>query len=89
MPLTETTVAGAKMTGFTYWVYFLARKPYGTLYIGVINDRLGRVQADRNATRENPRWTNLYSALRALPGTRVAETSGGMGPRDKRENDKR
>ena len=35
------------MTGYTYWVYILASKPYGTLYIGVTNDLLGRVEAHR------------------------------------------
>jgi len=32
---------------FTYWVYILASKPYGTLYIGVTNDLLGRGEAHR------------------------------------------
>lgn len=30
-----------------YWVYILASKPYGTLYIGVTNNLLGRVEAHR------------------------------------------
>ncbi len=120
------------MTGFTYWVYILASKPYGTHYIGVTNDLLGRIEAHHAGTgsrftsryaikmlvytepfadiktaiqrektlkhyvrqwkinlieRENPHWTDLYPALLALPGNRVVDTSGGVGPRDKREND--
>ena len=35
------------MSGFTYWVYIVASKPYGTLYVGVTNDLLGRVEAHR------------------------------------------
>ncbi len=35
------------MSGFTYWVYILASKPNGTLYIGVTNDLLGRIDAHR------------------------------------------
>ena len=31
----------------TYWVYILASKPYGTLYIGVTNDLLGCAEAHR------------------------------------------
>ncbi len=31
----------------TYWVYILASKPYGTLYIGVTNALLDRVAAHR------------------------------------------
>ena len=38
------------MTGYTYWVYILASKPNGTLYIGVTNDLLGRVEAHRKGT---------------------------------------
>jgi putative endonuclease len=97
----------------TYWVYILASKPQGTLYIGVTNDILGRVKAHRDGKgskftarygvkllvysemfddvdaaiqrektlkqyvrawklnlieRDNPRWADLYPALRALPG---------------------
>ena len=32
----------------TFWVYILASQPRGTLYIGVTNDILGRVEAHRN-----------------------------------------
>ena len=34
----------------TYWIYILASKPYGTLYIGVTNDLLGRTEAHRAGT---------------------------------------
>ena len=108
------------MTGYTYWVYILASKPYGTLYIGVTNDLLGRVEAHREGSgsrfasqygvnmlvfyepfasineaiqrektlkhyvrqwkinrieRENPHWADLYPALLALPGNRIAQNS--------------
>jgi putative endonuclease len=120
------------MTDYTYWVYILASKPYGTLYTGVTNDLLGRVAAHRERTgsrftsrygvkmlvyyepfadvedaiqrektlkhyvrqwkinlieRENPHWADLYSALLALPGNSTGETRGGLGPRDKPEDD--
>ena len=121
------------MTDYTYWVYILASKPYGTLYIGVTNDLLGRVQAHREGIgsqftsryalkmlvfyepfadieaaiqrektlkhyvrqwkilieRENPHWADLYPTLLALPGNRVVEARGTMGPRDKPEDDNR
>ena len=35
---------------YTYWVYILASKPYGTLYVGVTNDLLGRIEAHRAGT---------------------------------------
>ena len=122
------------MTDYTYWVYILASKPYGTLYLGVTNDLLGRVQAHREGIgsqftsryalkmlvfyepfadieaaiqrektlkhyvrqwkinlieRENPHWADLYPTLLALPGNRVVEARGTMGPRDKPEDDNR
>ena len=42
----------------TYWVYILASKPNGTLYIGVTNDLLGRVEAHRRG--KGSRFTGLY-----------------------------
>ena len=42
----------------TYWVYILASKPYGTLYIGVTNNLLGRVEAHRTGT--SSRFTARY-----------------------------
>ena len=46
------------MTGYTYWVYILASKPYGTLYIGVTNDLLGRVEAHREG--HGSKFTSRY-----------------------------
>ena len=128
----RSVTEGADVAGFTYWVYILASKPYGTLYIGVTNNLLGRIEAHREGSgskftsrygvrtlvyyepfasieaaiqrektlkhwvrqwkinlieRENPHWSDLYPALLALPGNRIAETSGGMGPRNKSEDD--
>lgn len=51
------------MTGYTYWVYIPASKPYGTLYIGVTNDLLGRVEAHREGT--GSQFTSRYG-LRML-----------------------
>ena len=34
----------------TFWVYILASRPQGTLYIGVTNDILGRVAAHKDGT---------------------------------------
>ncbi len=42
----------------TYWVYIVASKPYGTLYIGVTNDLLGRVEAHRSGT--GSKFTSRY-----------------------------
>jgi putative endonuclease len=42
----------------TYWVYIVASKPYGTLYIGVTNDLLGRVEAHRVGT--GSKFTSRY-----------------------------
>ena len=38
---------------------------------------------------ENPHWADLDPALLARLGNLIVDTSGAMGPRDKRENDKR
>jgi putative endonuclease len=42
----------------SYWVYILASKPRGTLYIGVTNDILGRSQRHREG--EGSRFTSKY-----------------------------
>lgn len=42
----------------TYWIYILASRPYGTLYIGLTNDLLGRVEAHRDGT--GSRFTARY-----------------------------
>ena len=46
------------MTGFTYWVYILASKPYGQRYIGVTNDLHGRIEAHREGT--GSKFTSRY-----------------------------
>ncbi len=43
---------------YSYWVYILASKPNGTLYIGVTNDLLGRVEAHRKGT--GSQFTSRY-----------------------------
>ena len=42
----------------TYFVYILASKPYGTLYIGVTNNIIGRVDQHRAGT--GSRFTAKY-----------------------------
>ena len=42
----------------TYWVYILASKPYGTLYIGVTNNLIGRIEAHRAGT--GSKFTSRY-----------------------------
>ena len=46
------------MADSTYWVYILASKPYGTLYIGITNSLLDRVAAHRDGT--GSRFTSKY-----------------------------
>jgi len=48
----------------TYWVYILASKPRGTLYIGVTNDILGRVEKHRSG--EGSGFTARYGAKRLV-----------------------
>jgi putative endonuclease len=42
-----------------YWVYILASQPRGTLYIGVTNNILGRVELHR--TGSGSRFTSRYN----------------------------
>ena len=42
----------------TYWVYILASRPYGTLYIGVTNNLPGRVERHRD--RDGSAFTSKY-----------------------------
>ena len=42
----------------SYWVYILASKPRGTLYVGVTNDILGRTERHRGG--EGSRFTSRY-----------------------------
>ena len=48
----------------TYSVYILASGPYGTLYIGVTNDLLGRVQAHREG--RGSKFTSRYAVNRLV-----------------------
>ena len=49
---------------YTYWVYILASKPHGTLYIGVTNDLLGRVLSHRDGT--GSKFANRYGVKRLV-----------------------
>jgi putative endonuclease len=114
-----------------YWVYILASQPRGTLYIGVTNNILGRVElhrAGKGSTftsrhgismlvyfeefarideaiqrekslkrylrtwkinlieQSNPQWVDLFPGL-ASRNEFGAGVSGGLGPRDKPEDD--
>ncbi|WJR78253.1 GIY-YIG nuclease family protein [Bradyrhizobium sp. NP1] len=40
----------------TYWVYILASKPGGTLYVGVTNDLVRRVHEHREGLAEGFTW---------------------------------
>ncbi len=42
----------------TYWVYILASRPYGTLYVGVTNNLLGRVE--RHRAGDGSAFTSKY-----------------------------
>ena len=41
-----------------YWVYILASRPYGTLYIGVTNNLLSRTEMHRDG--EGSKFTSKY-----------------------------
>ena len=47
-----------------YFVYMLSSKPYGTLYIGVTNDLLRRVEEHRNGTASA--FTRKYNVTRLV-----------------------
>ena len=42
----------------TYWVYILASRPHGTLYVGVTNNLLGRVEMHKDG--EGSAFTSKY-----------------------------
>ncbi len=48
----------------TYWVYILASKPHGTLYIGVTNSLLDRTEAHRYGS--GSRFTARYGVRRLV-----------------------
>jgi putative endonuclease len=47
-----------------YWTYILASKPYGTLYIGVTNDLLGRIADHREGVGSS--FTRRYGVTRLV-----------------------
>ena len=46
-----------------YFVYILASRKHGMLYIGVTNDIARRIWKVRQIERDNPEWDNLYEAI--------------------------
>ncbi len=48
----------------TYWVYILASKPGGTLYVGVTNDLVRRVYERREGLAES--FTKRYGVKRLV-----------------------
>jgi putative endonuclease len=48
----------------SYYVYLLASRRHGTLYVGVTNDLVGRVHEHRNKTV--PGFTSLYAVDRLV-----------------------
>ncbi len=48
----------------TYWIYILASRSYGTLYIGVTNNLLGRVKRHREG--DGSRFTSRYGVGRLV-----------------------
>ncbi len=48
----------------TYWVYILASKPGGTLYVGVTNDLIRRVYEHREGLAES--FTKRYGIKRLV-----------------------
>jgi putative endonuclease len=51
-------------TGAMFYVYMLASKPYGTLYVGVTSDLVGRVSQHRS--KAVPGYTALYGVDRLV-----------------------
>jgi putative endonuclease len=49
---------------YTYWIYILSSKPRDTLYIGVTNDLLGRVAAQKDGT--GSKFTSRYGASKLV-----------------------
>jgi len=48
----------------TYYVYLLASKPYGTLYVGVTNDMVRRVHEHREGVADG--FTKRYGVKRLV-----------------------
>jgi hypothetical protein len=50
---------------YSYWTYILASKPHGTLYVGVTNNLIGRIEQHRAAVRNNNgKWFREFSNAR-------------------------
>ena len=52
------------MTAMRFWVYILASRPGGTLYVGVTNDLVRRVHEHRNSMV--PGFTKRYDVKRLV-----------------------
>src|SRR5262249_40423454 len=59
-----------------YWVYIMARRPRGGLYVGMTRDRAGRAWQHRERVREG--FTKRYKSHPARP---VLGSAGGGGLR--------
>jgi putative endonuclease len=53
------TVLGERREGVSYWMYILASRPRGTLYVGVTNDLVRRVAEHRDGAV--PGFTKAYN----------------------------
>jgi putative endonuclease len=53
------TVSGEAERAVSYWVYILASKPRGTLYVGITNDLVRRVAEHRDGVV--PGFTKTYN----------------------------
>ena len=65
-----------------YFVYIMASKFYGTLYIGITSNLISRVQQHRTGKREwkisviereNLRWSDLYPSLVGPVGAQIPD----------------
>ena len=61
----------------TYFVYILASRPYGTLYIGVTNDLYRRIQQHREGVVQG--FTKKYGVARVDDACAAALKAGGSG----------
>ena len=64
----------------SYWVYFLASKPGGTLYVGVTNDRVRRIYEHREGLADG--FTKRYG-IKTLVYFETHDTALGAIQREK------